>query len=198
MSTAKGGRPREFDPDFAAERAMEVFWARGYEGASMHELTAAMGINKPSLYAFFGDKRGLFDAAVEKYAEGPLSFGPKALALPTAKEAVAAALRGIIDVTTRRGFPKGCLQTHAALACSPENEEVREKMAARRQASEGRLRARLREGQKAGELPASCDVARLAKYFTTVANGITVQAASGASRKELEGVAEVALAAWPK
>lgn len=194
----KGGRPREFDPDFAAERAMEVFWARGYEGASMNELTAAMGINKPSLYAVFGDKRGLFDAAVEKYAQGPLGFGAAALALPSAKEAVAAVLRGIIDAVTRRGGPRGCLQTQAALACSFENDAVKEKMIARRQASEARLRTRLREAQKAGELPSSCDVARLAKYFTTVANGITVQAASGATRKELEAVAEVALGAWPQ
>ena len=198
MAANKSGRPREFVLSKAADKAMRVFWARGYEGASMDELTRAMGISKPSIYAAFGDKRGLFDAALERYNSGPRGFTTKAMALPAVKQAVTALLHGIVEVSTRRNGPRGCLQTHAALACGVEAEEVRDLMARKRIAGEGRLQDRLRKAVKSGELPAGTDTARLAKYVATVANGITVQGASGASRKELKEVVAMAMRVWPE
>jgi len=197
MRTKDPGRPREFDLDQAVEKAMRVFWARGYEGASMNELTEAMGISKPSLYAAFGDKRGLFAAALERYNKGPRGFGPKAMELPTAKAAVTALLNGVVDVSTRSQGPRGCLQTHGALVCSSESEEIKELIANNRKAGEARLRARLLKAQEAGELSPKTDIVRLTKYIATVANGITVQGASGASRKELKAAVELAMQVWP-
>ncbi|WP_213807466.1 TetR/AcrR family transcriptional regulator [Granulicella sp. dw_53] len=196
--TAKvNGRPREFDLDKATEKAMLVFWKRGYEGASVAELTEVMGISKPSLYAAFGDKRGLFEAALLRYDDGPRAFAAQALKLPTAKETVRTLLEGAVEVSTRRKGPRGCLQTQAALACGPEADEVKDMVSQRRLVGEGKLRSRLRQAQSGGELPAKADVGVLARYVASVGLGITVQAASGVSRKELMGVVEMVMRGWP-
>jgi len=116
MKARPVGRPREFNREDALEKAMQVFWARGYEGATLGELTAAMGISKPSLYAAFGDKQTLFDKALVRYADGPWGFSKVAYKLPTAKQMVHALLDGAVEISTRETGPGGCLLTHAALA----------------------------------------------------------------------------------
>ena len=198
MKARPVGRPREFNREDALEKAMQVFWARGYEGATLGELTAAMGISKPSLYAAFGDKQTLFDKALVRYADGPWGFSKVAYKLPTAKQVVHALLDGAVEISTRETGPGGCLLTHAALACSPEGEQVRDAVAKRRLEGEARLRARLREAQKKGELPATTNCAALAKYIASIAQGIAVQGAAGVSRRELKAVVEVAMQAWPR
>ena len=125
-----GGRPREFDCETALDRAMDVFWKRGYEAASLPELTAAMGINKPSLYAAFGSKEQLFRKAVERYLGGPAGYVGEAMNQPTARAAIETMLNGSVEMSTDPKHPGGCLIIQAALACGAEAECLKNEMAA--------------------------------------------------------------------
>src|SRR5438094_4700649 len=119
------GRTRQFDVDEALDRALEVFWARGYEGATLPELTRAMGINRPSLYAAFGNKEQLFRKALDRYAEGPARYVREALEESTARAVAQQLLRGTIDLATDRRHPRGCLMVQGALACGETAECIR-------------------------------------------------------------------------
>ncbi len=191
------GRPREFDVDEALDRALRVFWHRGYEGATLPDLTAAMGINRPSLYAAFGSKEELFRKALDRYVEGPAAFVREALNEPTARAVAERLLGGTIDLVTDRRNPRGCLIVQGALACGETAESVRREVAARRVAGEVAVRKRFERARADGDLPAEAHAADLARYVVTVMRGIAVQAAGGASREDLRRVAELALRAWP-
>jgi AcrR family transcriptional regulator len=191
------GRPRAFDLDKALDRALQVFWRKGYEGASMVDLTEAMGINSPSLYAAFGNKETLFRKAVDRYSSEQSCFVEQALAAPTARESAAAMLQGTAAFLTGRGHPKGCLIVQGALAGGDASEPIKRELIARRDATETALRKRFERAIEEGDLPADSDPAALARYIMTVNQGMSVQAASGASRTELMQVAEIALKAWP-
>ena len=191
------GRPRTFDPDKALDRALKVFWKKGYEGASLPDLTKAMGINRPSLYAAFGNKEALFRKAVERYAQGPASYAREALELPTARAVVERLLRGGTCVGSGKKEPRGCFMVQGALTCGDDAQPARKELAARRAAAEAALRQRLERAREEGDLPAGADPADLAKYVVTVLHGMSVQAAGGATREELLRVAETALRAWP-
>ena len=130
------GRPREFDVDQALESALRVFWCKGYEGTTLPDLTRAMGINRPSLYAAFGSKEELFRKALDRYAEGPAAHVREALNEPTARAVVERMLDGAIDLLTDRRNPRGCLVVQGALACGETAESVRREVAARRVAGE--------------------------------------------------------------
>src|SRR5947199_5777311 len=108
------GRPRQFDADLALDRALAVFWRRGYEGATLDDLTAAMGINRPSLYAAFGDKERLFRRALERYVSGPAGYVHTAMSRPTAREAAEALLAGTVALLTDPHHPGGCLVVQGA------------------------------------------------------------------------------------
>jgi AcrR family transcriptional regulator len=191
------GRPREFDADQALDRALKVFWSRGYEGATLPHLTAAMGINRPSLYAAFGSKEELFRKALDRYAEGPAACLMKALSEPTARAVAERLLAGAIDVVTDRRNPRGCLMVQGALACGETAESARRELVARRLAADVAICARFERAVAEGDLPADAKPADLARYVATLMRGIAVQAAGGASREELRRVAEMALRAWP-
>jgi AcrR family transcriptional regulator len=191
------GRPREFDAEKALDRALKVFWRKGYEGASLPDLTRAMGINRPSLYAAFGNKEALFRKALDRYAEGPTAYVREALDEPTARAVAERLLGGTIDALTDPRNPRGCLMVQGALACGEAAESVRRELALRRAAAEGALRQRFERARAEGDLPADADPADLARYIVTVNHGMSVQAAGGASREELRRVAEMALRAWP-
>jgi AcrR family transcriptional regulator len=191
------GRPREFDVDKALDRALHVFWREGYEGASLPELTKAMGINRPSLYAAFGNKEALFRKALDRYAEGPAAYVREALNEPTARAVAERLLGGTIDLVTDRRNPRGCLLVQAALACGEAAESVRRELCARRMASEAAIRQRFERARAEGDLPADTDPADLARYVVTVIQGIAVLAAGGARRAELRRVVVMALRAWP-
>src|ERR1700686_2393623 len=111
------GRPLSFDPDKALDRALDVFWRKGYEGASLSGLTKAMAINRPSLYAAFGDKEKLFRKVLDRYAEGPASYSGAALQETTSRAVVELLLHGTADVLTSPGSPRGCLLVQGALTC---------------------------------------------------------------------------------
>ena len=191
------GRPREFDVDKALDCALRVFWRRGYEGATLPDLTAAMGINRPSLYAAFGSKEELFRKALDRYVEGPAAFVREALNEPTARAVAERLLGGTIDLVTDRRNPRGCLIVQGALACGETAESVRRELAARRVAGEVAVRQRFERARADGDLPAEAEAADLARFVVTVMRGMAVQAAGGASREDLRRVAELALRAWP-
>ena len=191
------GRTRQFDADEALDRALEVFWERGYDGATLPELTKAMGINRPSLYAAFGNKEQLFRKALDRYQTGPQSFLTEALGKPTARAVGEAIFTGFIRMQRDRQRARGCLIVSGALACSEGAEPVRRELARLRQAVVAALRERFERAVREGDLPAGTDCATLARYVATVLNGLAVQAASGATETELRRVAALALRAWP-
>jgi AcrR family transcriptional regulator len=191
------GRTRQFDVDEALERALEVFWARGYEGATLPELTRAMGINRPSLYAAFGNKEQLFRKALDRYQTGPMSFLTEALRRPTARAVAEAIFSGFIRMQRGRDKARGCLIVSGALTAGEEAETVRRELAQLRQAIVKTLRERFNRAVQDGDLPAETDCATLARYTATVLGGLAVQAASGATEKELRLVASLAMQAWP-
>jgi AcrR family transcriptional regulator len=192
------GRPRAFDIDRALDRALQVFWRQGYEGTSLSDLTKAMGINRPSLYAAFGNKEELFRKVLDRYAEGPSSRVSQALSEPTAYVAVKRLLYANAELQTNPKNPRGCLTVHGALTCSPQNETIRRELASRRLTAGNDLFKRLEQAKAEGEIPRSADPAELARYFIAVIQGMSVQATSGATRQQLEKVADLALRAWPR
>jgi AcrR family transcriptional regulator len=195
-NTARLGRPRAFDPNAVLERAMHVFWANGYEGASLSNLTRAMRINRPSLYAAFGNKEQLFRKVLDRYMDGPLAWFGKALAAPKAREVIEQIFLGTARMAEDPRAPTGCLLVQGALACG--NASARKEVAARRVAAEVALRRRLQQAKREGDLPKNADPGELAHYVMTVVRGMAVQAAGGASRDQLHRVAQIALRAWPK
>jgi AcrR family transcriptional regulator len=193
---AQLGRPRAFDPDVVLDRAMHIFWAKGYEGASLSNLTRAMRINRPSLYAAFGNKEQLFRKVLDRYMSGPVGFFGKALALPKARNVVEQIFLGTARMGDDSRAPAGCLLVQGALACG--SASARKEVAARRTAAEVALRRRLQRAKREGDLPKNADPAELAHYVMTVVRGMAVQAAGGGSRDQLHRVAQIALRAWPK
>lgn len=191
------GRPRAFDVDTALDRALEVFWRHGYEGASLADLTEAMGINRPSLYATYGSKEELFKKALDRYAAGPGAYLNNALGEPTARAVAERLLRETAEMLSDPCHPRGCLGTVGALACSQEAEPIREELATRRLAGQVALLHRLEQAQASGDLPVDAEPGDLARYLTTILHGLSVQSATGATREELLRVAETALRAWP-
>ncbi len=192
------GRPRAFDPAEALDAALRVFWEKGYEGTSLTDLTEAMGINRPSLYATFGDKAELFRAVVEHYMKQQSSLWNEAFELPTAKAAVLKILNSIADALTNGKNPQGCLLVQAALSCGDEADCIKRELAQKRAESEHLLRARLLRAQAEGELATTVDVAALSRFFSTILRGMSVEASGGASRAHLQSVIDLAMAAWPQ
>ena len=184
--------------DQALDCALLVFWRKGYEGASLSDLTGAMGINRPSLYAAFGDKDALFRKVLDRYAEGPASYVREALSQPTARGAMEKLLRGSADLLSNPRNPPGCLNVQGALVCGEAAEGVRRELALRRAAGEAAIRQRLKRARAEGDLPPNANPADLARYVTTVLHGMSVQAAGGATRAELQRIAQTALRAWPQ
>ena len=190
-------RPRNFDEDRALDAAMRVFWTQGYEGTSLSDLTDAMGINRPSLYATFGNKESLFRKSVERYLTGPGAAIGAALDLPTAREAVVELLRIYAEAPMEPGRPLGCLLVNGALRCGGESASVRDDLAQDRRAAVVALRKRLDRAQREGDLAEDDRPADLAFFVWTILQGMAVQAASGATVAQLRSSAELAMRAWP-
>ena len=196
-NTKGRGRPRTFDVDVALGRALRVFWQKGYDGTAISDLTEAMGINAPSLYAAFGNKENLFHRALERYGEGPASYVRDSLNAPTARQVAERRLFGAAEQMTNPEHPWGCMAVQAAVACSESAAPIREQLIAARASTQEALRLRFVRAVSEGDLPTDADPDELAAYLSTVIQGMSVQAASGASRGELLKVASRALQAWP-
>ena len=175
------GRPRAFDEETVLDRAIQVFWQHGYEGASLSALTSAMGINRPSLYATFGCKERLFELAFARYHDTQVAEARAALDRPTAYEAIEALLRSSADGLTAAGHPPGCFSIQGGLACSPENARIAETLAAGRAATEAALEERLSRAAAEGDLPGGLDARALARFVQALSEGHAVHAAAGAS-----------------
>lgn len=200
METRKSrptGRPRGFDLDEALERAVLVFWEHGYEGASLATLTEAMGISTTSMYAAFGNKDELFRKALERYTEGPSAYLVRALDEPTALDVATAVLAGVVRTTTRPTGPNGCLGVQGALATGASGRGAHDLLVEWRDSGYSSVRERFERAVDAGDLPPGADPALLARYVTSLAYGIAVQAADGVGRDELQDLADAALRAWP-
>ena len=191
------GRPRSFDLDRALDRALHVFWQKGYEGTSLTDLTKAVGVNRPSLYAAFGDKEALFRKALDRYLNGPAAYTQEALKEPTARAVVERLLQGASDLNAAPRNPGGCLMVQGALACGDAGDSIRQELAASRASGEAALRRRFERAKSEGDLPANVNPADLARYIATIIYGIAVQAAGGASRSELQRVVEMAMRTLP-
>jgi len=189
------GRPREFDAETALDQAMEVFWRHGYEGATIAQLTEAMGINPPSLYACFGNKEGLLKAALDRYTKLRNVWMDEVVAAPTARDVAERMLMGIADKQTDPANPPGCLLVQGGIACGTGSESVPFELAARRAENEDQLRDRFIRAKSEGDLKESADPAALARYVSAVSVGMGVMASSGSDREALQQVASVAVQA---
>lgn len=187
------GRPRNFDVDEALDQAVLVFWQRGYERTTLTDLCEAMGINRPSLYAAFGTKEELFHRALERYANGPHAYEAEALALPTARAVAEALLHGAIERQTGIDTPHGCLAVLGATTHPDTDSPVAQALIAARTVGEAAVRERFEQARADGDLRPDADPAELAAYLRTVIYGMTVQAAGGATRDDLERVAAMSL-----
>jgi AcrR family transcriptional regulator len=194
---APKGRPREFCVDQALAAALGVFWSKGYDGASMADLTEAMGITKPSLYAAFGNKEALFHKALDLYEAEKLQYTREALKQPTARAVAEHFMRGAIEAQTGSCDPKGCLSVISATACSGEATSIKADVIKRRKSSQAALVERFEQAKRDGDLPAHIDVDGLTAYLFAILQGMAVQAGSGASREDLERVVNTSLAMWP-
>jgi AcrR family transcriptional regulator len=195
-ATAVRGRPREFCVDAALAAALRVFWSKGYEGASLTDLTDAMGVTRPSLYAAFGNKEELFRKAFDLYERDKLAYIAAAMEAPTARGVAERILRGGLSMQTGSD-PKGCLGVISTVACGTEAESMKAEVLARRASSDAAMLRRFEQAKRDGDLPAHIEPAGLVVYLTAVAQGLCVQAGAGAPVADLERLVETTLALWP-
>lgn len=191
------GRPREFDVDEALAAALRVFWSNGYDGASLSDLTDAMGITRPSLYAAFGNKEALFKKALDLYEREKLAYVGEALRAPTSRQVAERLLRGALDLQTSNCEPRGCMRVLSSLNSGPEADSIRADLNERRQSSQDALCLRMHQACVEGDLPAGTDADGLCTYLCAILQGMSVQAGSGATRDQLEALVETSLLMWP-
>ena len=190
------GRPREFDVDEALAAALRVFWTKGYEATSMADLTEAMGITKPSLYAAFGNKEALFTKALDLYEREKLAYVGEALREPTSRGVAERLLRGALEMQTSDCEPRGCMRVISSVTC-PEAESIRADLLARRQSSQRAICERLERAKAEGDLPPGTDTDGLCSYLGAILQGMSVQASGGASKAQLQALVATSLAMWP-
>ena len=195
--STKMGRPREFSEAEALDAAMRVFWEKGYEGASLDNLTRAMGINRSSLYSTFGDKEALFRRVVGRYGQGPMSFLQDALNQRTARGVIESLLHGTVSFLSDSSHPKGCLTLQGGLTCGTGSEQVKQVLIDWRKNGLAQLQKRLQQARSEGDLPRSVDPGPLARYVFILVNGLGVQAVNGATSTEMKAAIDVALKSMP-
>jgi AcrR family transcriptional regulator len=191
------GRPREFDADQALTAALRVFWSKGYEGASMTDLTDAMGITRPSLYAAFGNKEALFRKALDLYEREKLCYMGQALEAPTARGVAQHLLQGSLENQTSRDDPRGCLGVISSVACGAESDCIRQEVLERGRIAHEALIDRMERAVAEGDFHTPVDPEGITKYLTAILQGMAVQAGAGATREELQRLVDTTLAVWP-
>ncbi|WP_423141533.1 TetR/AcrR family transcriptional regulator [Parablastomonas sp. CN1-191] len=194
---ATRGRPREFDVDEALAAALRVFWTKGYEAASLTDLTDAMGITRPSLYAAFGNKEALFLHALDLYEREKMAYVGAALDAPSARGVVRNMLAGAIANFTAEDECRGCMGVIASVACKAVEPSISTHVAARAESARLAIVARMQKAIDDGDFTVPVEADAITRYLSTVMQGLSIQAQNGATRAELEQVADAALAMWP-
>lgn len=197
LCSAPKGRPREFDVDEALAAALHVFWTKGYEGASLTDLTDAMGITRPSLYAAFGNKEALFRKTLDLYEREKLAFMKEAVDAPTSREVAERLLRGALERQVSSCDPKGCLGVISSVACGAEAEGIRAEVVARGEIAKRSLIDRFERAKVEGDLPATADPVGLTTMLIAILQGLALQAGNGASCRDLQALIDTSLAVWP-
>jgi AcrR family transcriptional regulator len=190
-------RIRKLDPEDALESALRVFWRKGYEGTSYADLVAATGVERPALYAAFGNKEALFLQALERYAAHYGNYVWEALQRKTSRQVAESVLVGAAALSTRFDDQPGCLGINGALAGSDGAEGARNALIAWRADGERALQERFERAKTEGDLPAEADPQTLATFLLAVAHGMAVQAKAGFAEDKLMAIARQALVAWP-
>ncbi|MDA3626509.1 TetR/AcrR family transcriptional regulator [Saccharopolyspora sp. WRP15-2] len=192
------GRPRSFDREAALQAAMLLFWERGYEATALSDLTRAMGISSPSLYAAFGSKEALFREAIALYNSAEEAVGEHSLQKhPTARQAIEAMLRDNADAYVDPSTPRGCMVVLSATNCGPDNQRVQEFLAECRESDYRAVHSRLERAVAEGDVPAGADIAAIASFYLTVLQGLSIQARDGCSRETAHAIIDCAMVAWP-
>ena len=187
-------RPREFDANDALEQAMQVFWDKGYQSASLNALTQAMGISKSSFYEAFGSKHELYLSALEHYNTTVSGRVTASLnGSESAREVIASWFEFVIDRMAGRGSLRGCLMSNAAVELAPFDPETQGRCRQALGETEAALVACIVRGQDAGEIRTDHEALDLARFLITSINGLRVMAKANPDQKALEGVAEIAL-----
>jgi len=193
MTSGRTGRPRGFDEEAALDAAMGVFWEKSYEGATMADLTEAMGINRSSMYAAFGDKEALFRLVMDRYRQGPMTYIRQALEQLIFQATVEGLLYGTVNFLATPGNPKGCLSIQGALACSTDHEPIKQSLIEWRRQGETAIKKRAQQAQREGDLDAGINPGDFARYISSLMAGLGVQAANGATEAEMKRMATMAL-----
>ena len=181
----------------ALEAALKVFWRKGFDGASLSDLTDAMGITRPSLYCAFGNKESLFRKALDLYEREKLAFIDEALNAPTAYGVAERLLLGCCAAQSDPDTP-GCMAVSSVLSCGGvASDSVRQELINRRFGVETKLRERLERAKAEGDLPSDCDAGGLTLYILTLQGGMALQASTGLDHAGLRRVADAALEAFP-
>jgi AcrR family transcriptional regulator len=191
------GRPREFCVDQALTAALRLFWSKGYEGTSLSDLTEAMGVTRPSLYAAFGNKESLFRKALDLYEREKLSYIGAALDQPSARGVAKALLEGALENQCSVTGPRGCLGVITSVACGADAQSIREEVLARSKKAHDAMVERMARAEAEGDFPAGTDPEAITNYLIAILQGMAVQAGSGASRDELKQLVDTTLAVWP-
>jgi AcrR family transcriptional regulator len=195
---AKLGRPLSFDRKAALDCAMHLFWAHGYEATSIADLTAAMGITPPSLYAAYGDKKRLFLEAVDLYCSQPVAVDQMIAQAETAAEAARQMLVGSALRFTGPDTPPGCLLATGAISCSAAAADVQAALAAIRKRTQTCLETKITADIAAGTMPADTDSDLLATYVMAMIQGMSTLARDGAKRENLLDLAAAMMRGWPE
>ncbi|WP_213992847.1 TetR/AcrR family transcriptional regulator [Sodalis sp. dw_96] len=195
--TKPRGRPRSFDRDTVLDRAMRLFWLRGYETTSLAELLKVMEVTTPSIYSAFGDKEHLFLETIKRYIAGPGSYQAEALGEKTAKQAVTRILSQAVDSMVDPHTPPGCMLTLSTINCSAASAYVQQAVTEARRETELALCRRIERGIAEGDVPADTDAAALAGFYATFLYGMSIKATEGVTRAQARAMADAALRAWP-
>jgi AcrR family transcriptional regulator len=198
QKTNPRGRPREFNEEEALEAATRVFADKGYEAASLSDLTAAMGINRVSMYSTFGNKEALFRKAMERFTHASGNHLAACLAADSARQAIEKVLREGVKMVTNPDGPGACFVTQGPLTAPDATEETRRYVARKRGDVERALRRRFDRAIDEGELPLTASAEHLARFYAVMIQGLALQAQHGATKEQLLAVVDVAMGHWPK
>jgi AcrR family transcriptional regulator len=194
---APKGRPREFCVDAALAAALQVFWRKGFEAASLTDLTEAMGVTRPSLYAAFGNKESLFRKALDLYEREKLAYVSAALEAPSARQVAERLLLGAWEMQTSNCDPHGCMGVIASVSCAAQSESIKDDVLARKASSDAALLRRFERAEADGDLPTGLNAAGLSRYLSALLQGLSVQAGAGASPEDLRQLVDTSLSIWP-